>query len=186
MGKSLKDKLIELKKEREIKFVNFFNDGSVKKDEAFMQSLLNRTDSISAIGDTMSSACRSYSYDSEFDRIDMDLLLGLVYDVKDVNEDDTIKEGAEPLKNIVRYYTGSIRSYADNMQTNRADYYCYGVNRQGFINYNELIRSAQKEGLSFNGPESFEEFKNLVLSNVKFNVLLSADLKQDNEMKLGR
>ncbi len=184
MKKSIMDRLIELKESREVKYTNFFNDGSISFDDVKFSEKLSKLDSFEPISDVFYKAAESYSSDAAFDSITMYLLLGLVYDKDSLNEDNSFKTNAKPYNNIVRYYTGSVKSYQGQDQTNELDWYKYGYNRQGYIRYDELVKTIKQEGLIFNGPETFEEFKNLILSKKPFEISFTADLKQ--EMKLSR
>jgi len=184
MKKSIMDRLFELKSMREIKFANLFNDGSVSFDDADFSQHLSKLDSFDVISDILYKAAESYSRDASFDSITMYLLLGLVYDKDSLNEDNSFKTNAKPYNNIVRYYTGSVKSYQGQDQTNELDWYRYGFNRQGYIKFDELVKSIKQEGLIYNGPETFEEFRDLVLSKNPFEVSYTANLKQ--EMKLSK
>lgn len=182
MGKSIKEKMLDLMNGQEVERVNFFNDGSVTTDNySFVEHSYFST---AAIGKTFYDAAESYFYRCDFDNISMDLLLGLVYDKKYVNDDNSLKENAKPMDNIVRYYTGSVKSYLDNVQTNTEDYYKYGVGRQGYVKYDDLLSMVEREGLAFTGPKTFEEFRDLILCKCKFDVRISANLKQEKQKKL--
>ena len=170
--------MIKAKEDQGIAYVNFFNDGSVSEDERFRTSLLkyaNDADGFDTIADTLYRSTESCSRNYDFDSIKMDLMLGLVYEGCDVDENKQIKEDAEPLNGIVRYYTGEVTSYLNNEKTNDYDYgrlHC----RQGYINYKNLVSQVKKNGLTFNGPDNFEEFKQSILSKEPFEVSISANL----------
>lgn len=182
----LTDKLIELKRDREIKNINFFNDGTTSKDELGFVRNVSYKNGFAGISSTLENAVESYSMDSDcdFDLIEMNLLLGLIYDKNDVDENGQIIEGSSPKENIVRFYTGSVKSYLEGKQTNRADYYKYGVGRQGFVLYDELLKRVKEENLIFNGPANFEDFKRLVLSKKPFDISVKAVLEREKPMTL--
>ena len=184
MVESIKDRLMNLKHDREIGFINFFNDGSITSDDYRTAKALSKHDPVSAIEETFYNAARSYSYDSDFNEINMGLLVGLVYAKELVNEDNTLVEGALPIYDLVRYYTGHANCYQDGMQTNKSDYYYFGTGRQGYIYYSDLVRKLRKDGLEFHGPETFEEFCELMEKKEPFDISISADLKEDEEFKL--
>lgn len=178
MKEKLINKMIKAKEDQGIAYVNFFNDGSVSEDERFRTSLLkyaNDADGFDTIADTLYRSTESCSRNYDFDSIKMDLMLGLVYEGCDVDENKQIKEDAEPLNGIVRYYTGEVNSYLDNEKTNDYDYGRLN-GRQGYINYKNLVSQVKKNGLTFNGPDNFEEFKQSILSKEPFEVSISANL----------
>ena len=174
----LTDKLIELKRDREIKNINFFNDGTTSKDELGFVRNMGYKNGFAGISSTLENAVESYSMDCDFDLIEMNLLLGLIYDKNDVDENGQIIEGANPEENVVRFYTGSVKSYLEGKQTNRADYYKYGVGRQGFVLYDELLKRVKEENLIF------KEFKKLVLSKKPFDISVKAVLEREKPMTL--
>ena len=184
MENNIKEKLLNLRKNAEKGSVNFFNDGKVTtEDFGFMKRMMDRhnIETPSAIEDYLYSVAESYIRHFDFDEIELFLSLGLVYKVEDVEEDNTIKEGSVAYDNIVRYYTENVNSYLDENQTNDLDYYKFVCGRQGYIIYSELERRIEEDGLEFNGPKTFPEFRDLILSKELFSIL-----KQEEEMKLAK
>ena len=185
MGKELLDQLRDFKHAYDISHVNFFNNGTVTEDERYYASTRiiedNSLVSFGLIKEVLLNATKMYSRDSEFDRLDLNLLLGLVYAKSDVDEDNKIKANAKPLKDKVRFYTGSVKSFLGDEQTNTCDYYQNGINYQGYINYNKLVALAKKTGLVFTGPDSFEEFKQAILSGEVFDISLTANLQEERD-----
>lgn len=186
MPEDLMKKILEASKKENNQYVSFFNDGTVQRDEKSYFDSVMTSGAFAAIGDTIYSAAKSYSKYGEFDTINMDMKLGLVYDGKYVNEDNTLKANAKPLTNVVRYYTGSIKSFMDEEQTNERDFYTYGLNRQGFMNYNDVVKQIRKEGLTFNGPVNYDEFKRAILNGEVFDVNIEANLKKEKSLTLRR
>ena len=111
----------------------------------------------------------------------MKLLLGLIFDPKDIDENNKIREDAEPVHNIVRYYTSSVTSQLDGEKTNSIDYEQYGVGRQGYINFNQLVSLIKKSELEYNGPETFKEFEERILIGKPFDITVSANFKKKDE-----
>ncbi len=186
MSNELLQELIEAKKSNEVAYVCFFNDGEVRTDTTDCVYRLNKDVdneySIIPIINNLKSAVEMYSYHCDFDTVCMRLSLGLIYDKDDVLENNQIKENASPLKNIVRYYTGRIDSYLNGKKTNTYDY-GEKTGRQGFINFNTLITLLRDGGLNYYGPNSFEEFKSLVLSGVPFEIVIQGNLRQKADDK---
>ena len=187
MEKSLLERLMDAKHEYDVANYAFFNDGVVRKDENYSAKRINNIDNekqFAAIENVLCDATRSYARHYEFDNIDMSLLLGLIFDSKDIDENNKIKEDAEPVQNIVRYYTSSVTSQLDGEKTNSIDYEKYGVGNQGYINFNQFISLIKKSGLDYNGPETFKEFEERILIGKPFDITLSANFKKKEEKEV--
>ena len=52
---------------------------------------------------------------------------------------------------------------------------------QGYLNYNDFVNSIKKENLVLIGPQSFNEFKELILSKEQQDIILSIDLSNKKE-----
>lgn len=185
MEKSLIEKLRDAKRDHEVSFVNFFNNGTVNTDERYYAK--NASD-IKAYKtdltlDVLEQATSSYARHYDFDTISMEMIMGLVYDKNDVDENNDIRKNAQPLYNVARFYTGRVNSYLDGNQTNVANFYDYAPGRQGYVYYNDFVKYVKKMGLTFDGPESFEEFKKLILSGELFDINVVANLLEEKENK---
>ena len=184
MDKSLKDRILLIKKNRSIGCVNFFNDGTHTEDEYSSlkrMETINTSYVVSDFEDLICDASEYYVYHYDFNSVGLGLLLGLVYKKEDVDDEFNIRPGAEPANNIVRYYSGSVTSYLDGEQSNATTYKGYG--RQGFIKYNDFVTLLSRRGLNYNGPKSFKELKDAILSGETFDIELSVDLKDKSESK---
>lgn len=186
VDQSLKEKILLIQKNKSIAYVNFFNDGSVKRDEYSTIEYMNPkyfSTQVERIEELMCYAAENYSNKKDFDSITMDLLLGLVYEAEEITLNNKIKQEAEPLDNVVRYYTDDIRSYLGNKKTNETKARDNFRNRQGLVNYNEFVLLLEQRGLNYNGPRTFEEFKEAILSGEKFDINVSIDLKEETQDK---
>lgn len=185
MYKTLKEEILDMKNKTPNGYICFFNDGTTSKDEEkTIESLELKSPAIFRIKDLYQNAAKSYinkGYD--FDTIEMDLKMGIIYKEVYVNEDNTIKEGNKPLDKYVRIYTGRIKSYLDENQTNESDYYEYGVNYQGVEKYNLLLDEIEASGLKFIGPEKYEDFKEKILNGETFEIKLSLSLIEQQELE---
>ncbi len=184
MDKSLKDRILLIKKNRSIACVNFYNDGTHSEDEYSSikrMETINTPYVVSDLEDIMCDACEYYVYHYDFDQVGMGLLLGLVYKKEDVDDEYNIKENAKPLNDIVRYYTGNVSSYLDGEQTNETTYRGYG--RQGYIKYNDFVTLLSRKGLNYNGPKSFKELKDAILLKEPFDINVSVDLKEKDKTR---
>ena len=112
--------------------------------------------------------------------------MGLVYNNDDVLENDVIKENAKPYNDIVRFYTMGVNCYLDGEQTNKIDYSKITYGRQGYLSYSRFLDYVRKANLDFDGPKSFNEFKEAILSNEPFDINLSVNLNKKVEKRLIR
>ena len=186
MNKTLFEKLQDARKQHEIAHVSFFNDGKVRSDENYMLKLFkkaNDPEEFEAIEEVFVKAAESYSRQYKFDSIEMGLILGLVFNKEDIDENNNMRENAEPIKGIVRYYTGSVKSFQNGEQTNTIDYASYAPTRQGYINFDKLMSAIKRSGLSYTGPESFDEFEEQILVGEPFDITLSANFNKKEEAK---
>ena len=183
MEKSLIEKMIEAKHDHDIVLVEVFNNGKYKYIPQYATKPLEDVDnynSFNQIERYFCDATESYARHYDFDSINLNLQIGIIYDVNDI-VNDTVKEGAEPLDEIVRFNTGSVKSYLNNKKTNIMDYEDYGFSQQGFIKFDKLMSSIESSGLQYNGPKSFDELKTKILNGEKFDITLSANLKTKEE-----
>lgn len=186
MDESLKDKILLIKKNKSISNVNFFNDGTSTKDEYSSAKRMENNFTpyvVSEVEEIICKAAENYSDKNDFDSINMDLLVGIIYRIEDIDDNGKIKEGAQPVKNIVRYYTSSVRSCLNGEVTNETSYKDYYWSRQGFMNYNDFVSLVRKEGLIYRGPETFKEFKETILSGETFDINVEVNLKEKTDDK---
>lgn len=180
MNKKLLEQMREKQKEHEIGYVIFYNDGTIGTEEYGFKDKLDTERffpfQTKMIMEQFGDGIADYAKDFSFDTVCMDLKLGLVYNASDIDGINHIKEGAKPIKNIVRYYTSSINSYLDGNQTNTRDFTKHHWEVQGFVNYNKLVSTIKKGGLDFIGPNSFDEFKEAITNNNQFDIIVSAYL----------
>ncbi len=186
MDETLLEKVLEAKKSHETALVGFFNDGKIRKDDnsnAKRVSEASQDYSYYCIGDLLCDATASYARETDIDCVSLGLSVGLLFNKADVDDNNMINENAQPLSDIVRYYTFDFNGYLNGKNIG-CDYVSrYMPGRQGFVNYNKLVATVKKGGLKFEGPETFEEFKDAILSGEKFDIVVSADLKEKEEAK---
>ena len=181
MNKSLIEELIEAKHEHDPVLVSFCNDGKARKDEQYMVKYFEEAkdnDKFYLISESMKKATKMYAYGYDFDTITMDLKLGLVYDVNELDENYQVKENSNPVDGIVRFYSGIVNSYLDGKKTNK---YEYDNGYSGFIKFDDLMSNVSNSGLEYTGPNSFEELKERILNNEKFDISLIASLKEKED-----
>ncbi len=177
-GKTLLEELQEASVSNDDAYVSFFNNGEVRTDKNIVTERMNsfyQDDFIGTVKFIFRDAAEYYARQKPYDTIKMNLELGLVYNKNDVDEENHFKENANPIKDVVRCYTGEVTSFLNG---ERANEHKYPYDRQGFINYNSFISKMKKDGISFEGPETFDDFKDAILSGEKFDVSIFADLKE--------
>ena len=185
MNKTLLERMKESKDKHGVAFIGVFNDGKVRIDENYTAERIQYADESFAfnhIDEVMYDINESFAREYKFDSMKLGLSLVLLFDGKYADENQKLSEDAEPVDNIVRYYTMGASCYLDGEKTNKID---YGQirSRQGFINYDRLVNSAEENGLSFNGPRTFEEFKEMILQGEPFDISLGAVLSDEKEQQ---
>ncbi len=184
MDKTVLERLKETRIARNIAHVSFFNNGVIREDEFYSaKRIQNVTDyyDFSAISYVLESNAELYGQTYPFDTVNLELELGLIFNKSDVDENNEISPIAEPVQDIVRYYTGNVFTFLDGEITNGSEFKELPSGRQGYVHYDKLKELAEKEGLLFVGPDSFEEFQEKILSGDKFSIFLSADLREKEE-----
>ena len=86
------------------------------------------------------------------------------------------------LTDKARYYTDAVRIYKDSKLIKKISTSEMSIGRQGFVNYDEFIKSAKKEKIQVNGPKSFEDLKELILSSKTEEIFLSISFKNDKDI----
>ena len=185
MKESLLEKIKKASVSNEPAYVNFYNDGKFDIDERKVEDRMTDhylDDFIDTISFVFCDAARYCAMDFPYDKISLGLKVGLIYNINDV-ENNIIKENAKPIDGIVRCHTGDVISSKDGVENDKEDY----IGRQGFVVYDKLISEMEKNGLDFNGPKTFDEFKESILSKKIFDISLIADVnkkeKHEDEIK---
>lgn len=177
MDKTILEKVKEAANRAETKYVSFFNNGSIKEDNGIMEDRFKKANDYfqsELLLETMVDGAKLYATSYEFDSLDMHLILGLVYSKKEFD-----KKNAEPIKGIIRYYTGDFDALKDGEKQNPEGRYFPSC--QGFVNYDKLMKTIKKSGLDYTGPETFEEFEEQILFGEPFDIKVSANLNKKEE-----
>ncbi|MBR3210821.1 MAG: hypothetical protein IKF71_02655 [Bacilli bacterium] len=179
------EKLEELKRDREPAHICYFNNGNVMTSNNATAKRISSADDpkeYNAIEGVLLNVATIFSDMGNFDSFNMDMYLGLVFNVEDIN--GKINHDSKHIPEIVRYYTGRIKATENGEPVKDKDFSKYGYGRQGYINYNKLVEAVKSSGLEFNGPQTFEEFEEFILTGEPFDVSITANLKpqkQENE-----
>ena len=180
MKKSIYDQLEDVKDSYKEARVNFYNTGSTNRDNRSLVEVLDSKSfehEANTIMSTLLNSANSYTFRNKFDEVSMNMLMGIVYNVEDV-ENNTIKEGAEPLNGIVRYYTCYVRGSLNDKETCKTNLY----STHGYIDYNKFIEYLKENNLEFDGPESFDELKQTILAKEPFDINIGASFKKEKEL----
>jgi hypothetical protein len=184
MSENILDKMIKAKKDHETAQVVFFNTGAIKTEDNGSARRIYRIDNVEQIRGIETVLCDATNFFArgyEFDSINMGLDMGLIYDVNAVGEDNKVRPNAKPVDGIVRYYIGSINCFKDGNQTNKIDYGEIAPTRQGYIDFDKFISVIEGSGLDYNGPKTFDTFKEMILSGEQFDISLNADFKEKEQ-----
>ena len=187
LEKTLLEKMQEAHQSHEVGQYIYYNTGKAEPEEKEIASRRNNPYYNEGDHDIEYVLCKGvefYANKCEFDTFKMSLRLGLILNPEDVNEDTSIKEDAKPVNNYVRFYTGEQYCYLNGELTNEPGKSLYEPSRQGYVSYNKLMRLLDKSGVTFNGPKSYESFKNAILEGKKFDLSITADLTKKKEQEV--
>ncbi len=181
---TLLEKMMDAKKSREIVHVSFFNDGKIREDDReFAKNIKDAYDIFPdyAIEYFLCNAAKAFSDTPGVDSVSVGMSLGLIYNKEDVDDNNKIIEGAEPIKNVVRYYTETVTGYSNGEVVRESR--DTPIPRQGYTSFSKLISMINKGGLYTNCPKTFDEFKKAILSGEKFDISIYADLREKESTK---
>ena len=156
MSKRLLDNLQEMKNNQGCNYVSFFNNGITRKDDYNLEKdirWVDYSDSYYGVTSTLCSAIEKSIGDNDFDTVNMEVMLGLIYETSELDENGQITAKSKPVKNVVRYYTGPITCF------------------------NKFISGSRDDGFIVDAPRSFEQFKRAILSGEPFDINISAKFK---------
>lgn len=176
--KTLLEKMQESKDKHGIEYICVYNDREVHIENTYRTSLIkyaNDDDAFDNIGNVMYEVNEEYAREYDFDTLNLKLSLGLVFGGQDIDNNKKVKTDAKPLEGIVHYFTGTAHCYLDGEKTNKIEW-GHVKSKLGYINYDILVKSAEENGLIFNGPKTFAEFKEHILVGEPFEISLTASL----------
>lgn len=182
---TLLERMKNSKDDYSIVYKYIFNDGTTSTDKKYESKRIEnakRSDAFDLIGATLCAINDSYARYYSFDTLNINLKLGLVFYDKNIEKHEKIELEAEPIKDIVHYYTTEAYCYLNGEKVTERELGSMH-SRQGYIKYDTLIRSVEKNGLIFNGPKTFEEFKEQILTGEPFDISLTACFLEKEESK---
>lgn len=186
MSKRLLDNLQEMKDNQGFNYVSFFNNGITRKDDYNLQKDIrwaDYSDSYYGVTSTLCSAIEKSIDGNDFDTVNMEVMLGLIYETSELDENGQITAKSKPVKNVVRYYIGPITCLLDGEKANDYDYDKNIYHSQGVLKYNKFISGSREEGFIVDAPRSFEQFKRAILSGKPFDINVSAKFKTKEKSK---
>lgn len=183
MNKTLLEELKEASVSNYPAYVEFYNNGLIRHEERGADkrmTSIEKSIAMDRIKYVFTSGAENYAKKCSFDSISLNLEIGLLFNEKDVVDDKPVLN-AEPVNGIIHCYTGSLTSYLNGEKSNETEYYHY--NTQGFVNYETLVSEMKENGLSFVGPETFDELKEKIMDGNIFDIRLDANLKEEKTLE---
>lgn len=182
---NFKDELIQMKKELETKYVLFYNDGErdVESSQLINQCGFYNEDPYKNILSEVKYGYERYLRNFYAAEINMGIKLGIMYNSCDVNEDGTLKEGATPIYDKIRFYTLDLDAFDANGKKNEDYYNEFRTRHYGFMNMSDFVKRSFKEGFEYDGPLSFEELAEKINNGEIFDINLTVVLGKKNEPK---
>lgn len=182
--KSVKEDLQRMKENlmSNSKYVSFLNDGYIIEDDA---EYVN-----TSIIDNINESCSRIDYffeegtktaiqlNEDFDQLDFLFKIGIIYNKKELGNNNEILETSNCQDGKARYFTGAIRVYKDSKLIKEIPTTDMSFAYQGFINYDEFIKSAKREKIQVNGPKSFSKLREQILNGQKEEIYLSINFKK--------
>lgn len=199
----LKEKLIDrlkaVRNEGESGYAFLDNKGNIefgKNDEYKRIKTADESISFDKLSEELEEITRKYSKKCYFDRLVVNLKLGLIFNSNDLEEKGRnretdqliyhVKENRKPIQGIVYYYVNDIDCYLGNEKTNPSKYTdsFHMLPIDGYINYNLLMSAIQANGLSITEIGSFESFKRKIMNGEIFDITMVADFREKEEEQI--
>ena len=159
MGDSLLDKMYDAKSEYETAYYTFYGDGTVEERANFYKDSLEsakENKDLNALSNYLQVLARDHTIFGKYDSLDVNLSFGVVFKEEDVTDEKKPKGPAHAIKDIIDVKIDSSSSYLEReLVKDNLDTYCYS--RVGFMTLDNLISFVENEGLTYNGPENYEE-----------------------------
>ena len=159
MGNTLLEKMYDAKKTYETAYYSFFSDGEVEERTNFLKDSIEEAKEAKdfpALSHYLEILARDHSVYGKYDSLDVNLSLGIVFKSEDVNDDKKPKGPSHAIRDIVDVRIDNSSSYLEReLVKDNLDTYCY--DRVGFTTLDNLISFLENEGLTYNGPENYEE-----------------------------
>ena len=184
---NLREELLKIRTNKQIVYYKIFKNGDIVPETREFAKDLTKLDGENTVGVleyVLKDALKHYAYKSDFDYVDMKLNAGLVYDAKDIEEGNRIKMNARPYDGIACFKVDSITSYLDGEKSNEYDYTEKHGGYSGLMLYDDAIRELVEHGLTYEGPETYEDLKNAILYGQDFDIDITMDLRLENGKKL--
>lgn len=186
MLNNIREELLKLKEEYEIKYVSFFNNGTTCEDNT--NDVLNRKEDklkdYSNIDTFLKDNIRRLFYqNTSFDKVEYGFKFGIIFEKETLGENNEILPTSKSLDNKVRFYTENVKAYKNNELVNKLSESIVFPGYQGYLDYNTFVKDTKKSGLVLVGPQSFEELKELILSGNYQDISISIDFTKKNEIE---
>lgn len=188
MGNTLLDKMYDAKSEFETAYYSFFSDGTVdERTNLFKDSVENAKDNkeLNALSNYLQILARDHSVFGKYDSLDVNLSLGVVFRAEDVTDEKKPKGPAHAIRDIVDVRIDNSSSYLEReLVKDNLDTYCY--DRVGFTTLDNLISFLENEGLTYNGPENYDEVLYDFIYEKPMTATITANLSKKRSKTLVR
>ena len=179
-NKSFIDQIIEIRKDTEVSYVNYFNDGVVREDKYSDSKEINSVSTWSLsnkIRYTLERLGELLRLKSDFDYLELNLLVGLMYNPKDYEKNGNSFEGLTPY-NTIRVFSKELCGNINGKKLSLDKTWNSILQFSGYAEYDELVKTLNEEGIPFNGPKSFEELKTKITTGEPFEIKAYVDLRK--------
>lgn len=178
---NLKEELIEFKKQIEKKYVFIYSDGTAQNHsdhDIEARTVWEPKNRFNYIKEEFKDAYERYGRkEMDVNSINMGLKVGVMFNDDDVIDFNTVKEGAIPVSSLVHFYTMDITGYSNATPVEDEIYNQTRIGHQTYIDYNVLVNQAEKEGIEYNGPKTFEELAQRIMDGQQIDINLFLDLR---------
>ena len=182
MEKNLFEKIKKTKEDQEMSFTILYNNGKIEKNKRGIYDKFDEDISssyrIQRIWDLLNFETSYYAKQHFFNKIDMKLRIGLIFNKSDLDKKKQVKENVNPYDGIVYFVAEDARCYLNNKQINKLPS-C--LSEDGIISYDYLIKAIKESGLDYECPDTFEEFKEALISGKTFNDRITADFTKNQK-----
>ncbi|MBP5683774.1 MAG: hypothetical protein J6X02_00780 [Bacilli bacterium] len=182
--KSFIDQIADTRKGNEIAYVNYFNDGVIRNDTYTNTKDMYFRSGWSVVGTIEHNLKRCGELirkSSDFDYLELNLLIGLMYNPDDYEKNGQSIEGLIP-SDTVRVLSKELCGYLNDEKLKLDEFWDSTLAFNLYVNYNDLVEELTKEGVPYNGPKSFDELKEKITTGEPFEIKTYIDLRKKEQV----
>ncbi len=158
MGNTLLDKMYDAKTEYEPAYYSFFSDGTVDEKSNYLKDAIDKANDdkeLSSLSHYLERLARDHSIQGKYDSLDVNISFGIIFNAEDVI-DNKPKGPGHAIRNIVDVRIDGSSSYLErNLVNENIDTIYYG--KVGYMSLDSLISYLEEQGLSYNGPDNYDQ-----------------------------